>query len=65
MTVFAHTEPGVSSPAYINISEKDAHVIVVSVRTRGAQTPSHIDLSHDEVRTLYQSLGEFLTAVES
>lgn len=44
--LIAHTEPSGSSPAYLSVNERDG-IVEVSVRSRGAQNASTIQLTPD------------------
>jgi len=45
--LIAHTEPAHPNPAYLSVNERGGFV-EVSVRSRGAQSPSVIQLTPDE-----------------
>ena len=57
--IHAHTDTRHSSPGYISINDEDGR-ITVSVRTRGGQVPSIVELNRDELQALCNDIGTFL-----
>lgn len=60
--IFAHTDTGASNPGYISVNEEDDGRITVALRSNGAQVPSVIELSRDELANLAANAGAYLEA---
>ena len=59
--IHAHTETTTSAPGYISINE-EAGRLSVSVRTRGGQVPSLVEVTRDELEALHRDVGAYLAA---
>jgi len=46
--LIAHTEPGHTYPAYLSVNDREGNVVEITVRTRGAQNGSTMQLTRDE-----------------
>lgn len=59
--IHAHTETTHSAPGYVSINE-EAGRLTVSVRTRGGQVPSVIEMNRDQLEAMHRDVGAYLTA---
>lgn len=57
--IYAFTEVNTTPPGYISINE-ELGKITVSVRTRGAQVPSTIEMTQEELKALAYSIEMYL-----
>lgn len=62
--IHAFTETTTTTPGYISISEEEGK-LTVSVRTRGGQVPSTIEMDRDQLADLCANVGAYLQAVQS
>ena len=60
--IFAHTETTGYCPGYISINEQVTGDINIAVRTRGANNPSFITLTADELVALAIALQTYAPA---
>lgn len=63
-TIHAHTETDARVPGYVNISEQVDGRIAVTVRTRGGQVPSTINMDRDQLAALGADVAAFLAPAE-
>lgn len=59
--IHAFTETGATPPGYISINE-EAGRLSVSVRTRGGQVPSIIEMNRDQLEAMHADVGAYLAA---
>ena len=59
--IHAHTETHTTPPGYISIND-DAGRLTVSVRTRGGQVPSVIEMNRDQMEAMHADVGAYLAA---
>ena len=60
-TIHAFTETNATPPGYISINE-EAGRLSVSVRTRGGQVPSIIEMNRDQLEAMHADVGAYLAA---
>lgn len=59
--IHAFTETNTTPPGYISIND-EAGRLTVSVRTRGGQVPSVIEMDRDQLAAMHADVGAYLTA---
>ena len=59
--IHAFTETNATPPGYISINE-EAGRLSVSVRTRGGQVPSIIEMNRDQLEAMHADVGAYLAA---
>lgn len=59
--IHAFTETHTTPPGYISIND-EAGRLTVSVRTRGGQVPSVIEMNRDQLEAMHADVGAYLTA---
>ena len=59
--IHAFTETHTTPPGYISIND-EADRLTVSVRTRGGQVPSVIEMNRDQLEAMHADVGAYLTA---
>ncbi len=59
--IHAFTETKTTPPGYISIND-EAGRLTVSVRTRGGQVPSVIEMDRDQLAAMHADVGAYLTA---
>lgn len=59
--IHAFTETKTTPPGYISIND-EAGRLTVSVRTRGGQVPSVIEMNRDQLEAMHADVGAYLTA---
>ena len=59
--IHAFTETNATPPGYISINE-EAGRLSVSVRTRGRQVPSIIEMNRDQLEAMHADVGAYLAA---
>lgn len=59
--IHAFTETKTTPPGYISIND-EAGRLTVSVRTRGGQAPSVIEMDRDQLAAMHADVGAYLTA---
>lgn len=59
--IHAHTETNTTPPGYISIND-EAGRVTVSVRTRGGQVPSVIEMNRDQLEAMRADVGTYLAA---
>ena len=59
--IHAHTETKTTPPGYISIND-EAGRLTVSVRTRGGQVPSVIEMNRDQMEAMHADVGAYLAA---
>ena len=59
--IHAFTETNATPPGYISINE-EAGRLSVSVRTRGGQIPSIIEMNRDQLEAMHADVGAYLAA---
>lgn len=59
--IHAFTETNTTPPGYISINE-EAGRLTVSVRTRGGQVPSVIEMNRDQLEAMNRDVGAYLAA---
>lgn len=57
--IHAFTETNATPPGYISINE-EAGRLSVSVRTRGGQVPSIIEMNRDQLEAMHADVGAYL-----
>lgn len=56
VNISAFTEPNVPSPAYVSVNQQDDGTYSISVRSTGAQTPSTINLTRQQLDAIGQDI---------
>lgn len=59
--IHAFTETHTTLPGYISIND-EAGRLTVSVRTRGGQVPSVIEMNRDQLEAMHADVGAYLAA---
>lgn len=59
--IHAFTETHTTPPGYISIND-EAGRLTVSVRTRGGQVPSVIEMNRDQLEAMQADVGAYLAA---
>lgn len=59
--IHAFTETNTTPPGYISIND-EAGRLTVSVRTRGGQVPSVIEMNRDQMEAMHADVGAYLAA---
>ena len=59
--IHAFTETHTTPPGYISIND-EADRLTVSVRTRGGQVPSVIEMNRDQLEAMHADVGSYLAA---
>ena len=59
--IHAFTETNTTPPGYISIND-EAGRLTVSVRTRGGQVPSVIEMNRDQLEAMHADVGTYLAA---
>lgn len=59
--IHAFTETNTTPPGYISIND-EAGRLTVSVRTRGGQVPSVIEMNRDQLEAMHADVGAYLAA---
>lgn len=59
--IHAFTETHTTPPGYISIND-EAGRLTVSVRTRGGQVPSVIEMNRDQMEAMHADVGAYLAA---
>lgn len=59
--IHAFTETHATPPGYISINEEGDR-LSVSVRTRGGQVPSVINMNRDQLEAMHRDVGAYLAA---
>lgn len=59
--IHAFTETNATPPGYISINEESGR-LSVSVRTRGGQVPSIIEMNWDQLEAMHADVGAYLAA---
>lgn len=57
--IAAHTETNCVYPGYVSINDENDHVSI-SVRTRGAQLASTINVTRDELQAMSDGIAAYL-----
>lgn len=56
INISAFTEPAGSSPAYVSVNKHDDGTYSISVRSTGAQSPSTINLTRQQLDNIGQDI---------
>lgn len=59
--IHAFTEIHTTPPGYVSINEEEGR-LTVSVRTRGGQVPSIIEMNRDQLEAMHADIGKYLAA---
>lgn len=59
--IHAFTETNTTLPGYISIND-EAGRLTVSVRNRGGQVPSVIEMNRDQLEAMHRDVGAYLAA---
>ncbi|MFA7254385.1 MAG: hypothetical protein WC107_07620 [Patescibacteria group bacterium] len=59
--IHAFTETNTTPPGYISVNDEAGH-LTVTVRTRGAQVPSTIEMNRDQLAAMHADVGAYLAA---